>query len=751
MRDVDLQQLLKGLEIKSPFPVSGQLTFRVQATLPLETPGDWKAYRLDGTATLTRVKLAEWKLDHLHGRIVYAGGVLRVEQLRGAFPDPYRPEVGPPAAGTFTGSGRLQLFPEGDLSARLTLDRLALEELLAAVPGLRGTATGTLSGEAQLRVPARKLADPTAWRGSGTVTARRLHVQGRSLGDVSATVRAGVEQGRLQLADLQAALYGGKVTGTVDVPLRADQPGRVRLQFADVDLGALVRDLPEVPVRVEGRAGGKIDGTLPPPAAGQPRSFEATVELAAPSLRVRNVPAERLTGTVSYRQGVWEYHLKGEVFGGKFDIDGRIPAEKPVPPPGGKLQIDGARLGPLWEWLGLREPLGRLSGEVTLRVEFAHGPGAPTARGTFAVTRLRWDQRDLGGVRGRLALAGSELRLQDISGTLGEGSLRGQVVLSLEEVNRSWFDLTLDRVEASRLLAPWPLLASSIQAPVDARVRGWLGQEWRGSAEVRVTRGKVRDVEVADWRLPVGFTYVPARSRGELNVTETSAQLARGRVTGHARLAVGAAPRLEGQLRFNGLDLEILARQALALSSAGAGQLTGRIDFGGSDLRSLDDVTAVVDASLRQTQAFQLPVLAALVPYIAPGQAHATFHSGELHGRLSGGVFRISKFTLSGAVVSLVGAGTMTPQGRINLNVTATTGRVGINPRVLRVFGLRLPPVGPIPAALIVQVTDYLSNRVVHLHVSGTVRHPTVRVEPLPLLTDEAVRFFLNRYNVPLP
>jgi hypothetical protein len=35
--------------------------------------------------------------------------------------------------------------------------------------------------------------------------------------------------------------------------------------------------------------------------------------------------------------------------------------------------------------------------------------------------------------------------------------------------------------------------------------------------------------------------------------------------------------------------------------------------------------------------------------------------------------------------------------------------------------------------------------------VRGTVRNPVVRVEPVSLLTEEAVRFFLNRALLPTP
>jgi hypothetical protein len=122
-----------------------------------------------------------------------------------------------------------------------------------------------------------------------------------------------------------------------------------------------------------------------------------------------------------------------------------------------------------------------------------------------------------------------------------------------------------------------------------------------------------------------------------------------------------------------------------------------------------------------------------------------------LRGRLSGGLFRIETLGLSGSPVNVFTEGTVTPEGRLNLDVIATTGRVAVNPNVLRLLGLSLPTVGPIPLGLVLEVTTYLSSRSIHLHVTGTTRHPSVHVEPLQLLTEEAVRFFLNRYEVPVP
>jgi translocation and assembly module TamB len=95
--------------------------------------------------------------------------------------------------------------------------------------------------------------------------------------------------------------------------------------------------------------------------------------------------------------------------------------------------------------------------------------------------------------------------------------------------------------------------------------------------------------------------------------------------------------------------------------------------------------------------------------------------------------------------------GTVGLGGQLGLDVLAQTGRVGLDPARLRLLGLRVPAVGPVPLTVLIEANRYLSNRLLHLRVTGTVRSPSVRVLPLLTLTQEAVRYFLNRYEIPQP
>jgi translocation and assembly module TamB len=284
------------------------------------------------------------------------------------------------------------------------------------------------------------------------------------------------------------------------------------------------------------------------------------------------------------------------------------------------------------------------------------------------------------------------------------------------------------------------------------RLRGRLGRDWYGGGEVALGRGRVSGVELVDWRLPFDWAFVPGIGSAQVNVSDSTGQLALGRVVVRANLTWAVGLRVDGHIRFFNVQLRPLVRQVSELSQLGTGQVSGRFDFSGDDVHSVDDLTGTFDARLHQTQALQLPVLQQVTPFLLGGQSSASvFQTGSLRGRLGGGVFRIDQLSFAGSVLQLFVDGTVTLAGRLNLGVTANTGNLGVNPTFVRFLGLRIPAVGPIPVTLLLEASTYFSNRLVHLRVTGTIRTPIITIEPMSLLTEEALRFFVNRSNVPLP
>src|SRR5581483_2721469 len=311
------------------------------------------------------------------------------------------------------------------------------------------------------------------------------------------------------------------------------------------------------------------------------------VELQSPRLWVQGVPTEHWLGTASYQEGAVDYRFEGNLLGGSLELHGQIPAggaavAKDGPP--GKLRIARAQLSRVSDIFHLAPGTVPLRGLIDLEIAFRHeGPnGAPVGNGRFVVTRPRWGATELAeGLQGELWLTPRELRLRQISASVGGGSLSGQFALNLHQLEQSWFTLGLEGVEIASVLAPWPSLAGKAEGLLEAHLRGRLGRECSGSGSLVLGRGKILGVEVSDWRSPLTWSFSPTQGRGEIHFPESSAQIAMGRASGRATLAWETGLRLEGQVHFANLELRTLLRPVTDSAQLGSGRVTGRFDFAG--------------------------------------------------------------------------------------------------------------------------------------------------------------------------
>ena len=253
-----------------------------------------------------------------------------------------------------------------------------------------------------------------------------------------------------------------------------------------------------------------------------------------------------------------------------------------------------------------------------------------------------------------------------------------------------------------------------------------------------------------EWQLPVQWHYAPGTGRAQLEVHHTSAMVAGGRVVGKASLSWDTSPRVEGNLRFSGVDLQTLLRQLIGPTQFGGGQMTGQFDFSGSDVHSVNDLSSNLVALLSQAQAASRCPSCARSPRTSAWVRAPPFSAATC---AAGSIVACSAYSSSPwkeATCRLHVEGTVSLEGRLNLNVTAKTGEPGV-PTGLRALALRIPIVGSVPQIVLKEASSLLANRVVDLEVTGTVHSPVLRLRPLPLLSDEAVRFFLNRSNLPIP
>jgi uncharacterized protein involved in outer membrane biogenesis len=713
--------------------VSGQLAVRA----PSKQLKNLAAIEGSGKLRADRITVAGLMLEDASTSLQLHGGRLRLPELRGKL-------EGTPVSAT----AELHLADAYPFKAQLDLknwDLSALQKL--AAPGkespikLAGAFTTTVDLDGTLR--------PFKVNAAGDAATEGLKV---NTFQVAAVKFHWATDGRkLDLAGLDLRLYGGQASGSAVLPLQADAAGKVDLKLAKLDARQLVKDL-AVPLKIEGQVDGRLTGTMPPAQDGKPRIATMDLDISAPKLRVQNIPTEQLRGKLDYQGGVIDYRLEGKSLGGTFELDGQIPRPVPVKQESrkGGLRIENVTVGRLVESLQLQDVLP-LTGRLSVELDYTHDTPdrGPQGKGRVRLTNLRWHGTALATtLQGELLLSDGLLRLRELSGEIAQGLVRVQFAYNLRDPRRSHFNVTLENVEASQLLATW--LDEKIKGPLQARIRGSLGESWQGTADLELSRGEVYGLEVTQWRLPLHWQYSPETRRAQIEVYETTAQVARGRAQAKLNATLDSTLRLEGQVRFSGVDLQTLVRPFVGATQVAGGQITGRFDFSGSEVRSINDLNGTLAASFSQTQALQLPVLQQVAPFIGMGQS-TTFQRGDLRARLDRGVLRIQQLALTGGNLQLHVDGTMSLEGRLNLNVIAKTGDVGLPTLRLGAIGVRIPVAGPVPLVLLQEASALLANRVIYLEVTGTVRNPVIRVRPLQMLSEEAVRFFLNRANLPIP
>lgn len=575
----------------------------------------------------------------------------------------------------------------------------------------------TLEGILQTSVTFKGTVNPFQLTASGTTQAAGLKVERFSLQKFSAGWA--VDRERITINDLSAHLYDGLITGSAVLPLKAEGAGTVHVQVDSVDAAMLARDLPAVPVKVEGKVSGRLDGSMPAVTPGKDRKVQANIDLKAPELRIQGVPATKLHGTAAYQNGVVDYHLTGETLGGSFDLEGQVPsaggADKQSKK--GRLKMNNLGIRRLLAALNTGEPAQAFDGRIDLDVDFTHDAKTswPEGTGRLRFSNVRYHDIILSTeLASDVSLSRQTLRLRDLAGDFAGGTVRARMGVNLKNVEQSWYTVIVDGVEAAHVLGPW--LGDTVKGALHARLRGKLGAEWNGSVDLEMSHGKVMGLDVAEWHLPLVYRYDPADGDGdgEITVRESSAQAGRGKITGKLTLTWNSTMRVEGQVKLTRVDLQTFLRQTVGSTQLGGGLLDARFDFASSEMRSLNDLTGSLVASFDQAQAFNMPVLKQIAPFLGIGPS-TTFQKGNLHGRLARGYFHISSLALEGPKVQVLIQGNVSLQKSLDLDVTAGFGLLVIN-----------------------------TPRLIHLHVSGTTHSPTIRAVPLATITDVARLFMLR-------
>ncbi|WP_406697260.1 AsmA-like C-terminal region-containing protein [Singulisphaera sp. Ch08] len=340
LEDVDVAELIAKAQFLSafpfPVPVTGKLSMKAKATLPLGHLSDIKQYLFDGDVTLKEASVFHVDFALLTARLELDNGILDLKELRGvldARPDggpdnpprnqaPMVPAEGPLPPGGFRGHLRAEISPPGAFSAKFEGNQLPLCELSAPLLPRPTSLGGLASMNLEAACDLAKATDPAAWSVSGKVESVQITYRSAALDRVALQFQ--LKEGRLDLPSLTAQMAGHplSVKGTLDV--RPPLAYQATLNVEDWDLASILTWVPNAPQ--PSPVGGTLNahaearGTLSPwtittDGTGQIARFQAG------PVPLGDVPFRWMTDHAS----VLISDVEARPFGGRLSAEATIP------------------------------------------------------------------------------------------------------------------------------------------------------------------------------------------------------------------------------------------------------------------------------------------------------------------------------------------------------------------------------------------------------------------------------------------
>jgi translocation and assembly module TamB len=235
-----------------------------------------------------------------------------------------------------------------------------------------------------------------------------------------------------------------------------------------------------------------------------------------------------------------------------------------------------------------------------------------------------------------------------------------------------------------------------------------------------------------------------------LRVRRCLARFAGGHVRGDGSVRFGNDRSFQGEVVLTDVDLETLARTQTDARRPATGRISGRITLNGPDPALLARYRGKVVLDLDDASLVALPVLSALDRFLGAASG-GLFEDGDLIGTIANKQLIIEMFTLEGRLAQLHAAGTVGFDGQVNLEVLVNTNQiipqtgqalVDAIPGLRRVIGRSEQ------ASL--QVANYLSNRLLKFRVTGTIKNPSVSLDPTIAVAETALGFFAGVLKLPL-
>ncbi len=722
-----------------PTPVAGRLTTTFDANADVANLGSARAWSASGRVESRQVSYQGSALDEISTRFT-------IEKGRVDLPDLAAKLGGHPL------KARLKIDMEGtrEFSGEVNVTDWAIERVFSLIPKAPrpAPASGLIDGHLSLN----GTLSPQVVRSEGKVKVRDMTVESVPLGDVVATW---VTQGdEIIVKDLQARPFSGRLDGHATIPTSPGRPIRLVADFTKIDARQLSSALAKDAFKLEGLANGRLTASIP----ADLKDLKADLTLSSTALAVQGVPTGQVLATIRGKGEVLEYEVTADGPKGKVRFKGNLPLAGKVEDRAANaaLQAAGFSLNDVWNLLGVKGAPSHLLGRAAIDANLRARPEANLTlglHGNVEVRDLRWGQAyPLGNFRGVLAKTPASFRLDSIRGELLGGAFSGVVwgdtpTHAPPGVN---FELQTDRASLPRVFAFSPTLVKRLEGFGTVRLTGRMDETLRVSAEVDVPHARFAGIPLSELRIPAELTLNPAVGIGTLHSRRWSARISGGKVVGTASMKIGPDRGFATDMTLTDVDLGTILRVESTAARPGSGKVSGKITLNGPDPTLPQRFRGKIELRLNDAALGDIPVIRELGRFLGAFQGGA-FEAGDLLATVGNRQIILDQLTLEGRVIQIHATGAVTFDGGLDLAVLVNTNQiipqtgqalVGIIPGLRNAAGRN--------QEAILRISNYLSNRLLKFRVGGTLKNPSVAIDPGVVVSEAATGFFAGVFKLPL-
>ena len=242
----------------------------------------------------------------------------------------------------------------------------------------------------------------------------------------------------------------------------------------------------------------------------------------------------------------------------------------------------------------------------------------------------------------------------------------------------------------------------------------------------------------------------PATGAGSVVLRHYSARLAGGHVRGDALLHLGEDRAFRLDVQLADIDLQTLIRLETDARRPATGRISGKVTLGGTDPTHPQSYRGKINLDLDDASVVALPVFRELERFLGSARG-GLFEDGDLAGTIANRQLIVEALTLEGRLVQIHATGTVGFDGQLNLEMLVNTNQiipqtgaalVGMIPGLREVVGRG--------GEAMARVATFLSNRLLKFRVTGTLKSPTVNLDPSVGVGDGAVGFFSGVLKLPV-